>query len=319
LVSFIEKSGNFKIFKTSKGLKMSITKPIPYTKFNFDQLTIPPVTKRDGGGLLAKPIYTYDNGATGELQLQLRVAKTPFGFSSFPDKRDPTKSTESMSINYDVPSDFYTWSNEYLEENLVKYVHANSKALFGKVHTLDIVRALSNGIVRTPQDPEKAKNNPPTFKVAIREKTHKVDDKRVSYEPKQFWAACVDKKGMPMDITKVSRNSVVRLIVKLSNFYVISGKFSFSWDLVKCEVIQPGENAYIETDPDMYPDEACYKPIDELYDEDMEHAIQEMEQNATKRPREAEEEKNGVKPEEEGEVDTPSEKKKVKKSTKSKK
>lgn len=288
-------------------------KPIAFTKFSFDNLTIPPLQSREGGGLFAKPQYTYASGMTGELQLQLPVSTSPYGFSDFQDKKDPNKHATSMSINFEMGGAFHKWASEYLENELVNYAHKHTKSIFNKDHSKEVVRALSNGVVRVPQDPEKAKTYPHTFKASIKEKKRKEGDKMVSFEPKQYQSVCVDKNGRPMDITHVGRNALVRLIVKLTNFYVISGKFGLSWELVKCVVMHSGENADVEDDPDMYPGEECYKPLEEVYNDDMELAIQKAEEEAVQKRERSEE------PQEPEEEPEPQPKKAKKKASEKKK
>lgn len=261
-----------------------MSKPIAFTQFKFDNLIIPPLESKKGG-LLSHPTYKYPNGNIGDLKMQLQVSRTAYGFSSFQDETNPNKFDESISIDIPKGSAFEKYC-EQLETSIQNHSIKNVATVFpGKKYDDNIVRAMSNGVIKIPRDAEKAKNNPHTFKAKITEKyeTPAKDGKpAVSHNPKQYWAVCVDPDNKVIPITSVGRNSQVRLVVKLSNYYVINGKYGFSWDLVKCEVISFGDNASVETDPNLYPEEACYikKPethIDDAYDNNMEVAIQEAE------------------------------------------
>lgn len=275
---------------------MSVIKPIAFTQFKFENLVIPPLASKSGG-LMAHPTYQYSKGITGDLKIQLQVGRTPFGFSSFPDKKDPTKFTDSMSIDIQKGSAFENFCKE-TETNIQNYTIKNAASCYpGKTYSEETLRAFSNGVIKVPQDLEKAKANLPTFNAKIREK-YEVPPKdgkaAVSFNPRQFWTSCIDSLKNAIPITSVGKNSQVRLVIQLSNYYVISGKYGFSWDLIKCEVIQSGDNSNVETDPGLYPEEACYiqapaKSIDEAYDDQMEAAIHEAE-TSKKREREEEEE-----------------------------
>ncbi len=229
--------------------------------FDFDRLTIPKLEPKNGG-MFARPQYKSPvSGQTGDLDLQLPVGKTPFGFSSFEDKKKPGEFDTSMSINVDPKSDFGKWCTDYLEERMIDYVHKHSVEFFRVQHDKPTLKALSNGIIRYAQDPIKAVNNPPTFKASINEKKQKNEDKnkpQISYNPKQYWAIAEDANGRQEDITAVARGAMIRMIVKLVNFYIVNGKWGLSWSLVKCIVVQPGGNANVQADPNMYPDEAIF-------------------------------------------------------------
>lgn len=261
-----------------------MSNPIAFTQFKFENLIIPPLESKNGG-LFSHPTYKYPSGVVADLCIQLQVARTAYGFSSFPDKRDPTKTTESMSIDIQRGSPFEKFC-EKLEIDIQNHSIKNVATVFpGKKYEDAIVRAMSNGVIKVPQDQEKAKNNLHTFKAKITEKLEvppKDGKAGISYNPKQFWTACTDLAKNVIPINSVGRNSQVRLVVKLSNYYVINGKYGFSWDLSKCEVISFGDNANIETDPNLYPEEACFiqkpvVPIEDVYDDQMEKAIQEAE------------------------------------------
>lgn len=259
--------------------------PIACTQFKFENLIIPPLESK-GGGLFSRPTYKYPNGTIGELKIQFPISRTAYGFSSFPDTKDPKKTTESLSIDIVKGSEFEKFC-EQLEIDIQNHSIKNVATVFpGKKFDDNIVRAMSNGVIRIPRDQEKAKNNPHTFKTSINEKleTPPKDGKAgISFNPKQFWSACTDSLKNAIPITSVSANSDVRLVAKLANYYVINGKYGFSWNLSKCEVMSFGDNGSVETDPNLYPEEACYiqKPpvqhIDDAYDHAMEAALAEAE------------------------------------------
>lgn len=289
-----------------------MSKSIPYPSYDPARLTIPPLESKNGG-LFGKPSYTYKNGMTADLIFQLPVGKTSFGFSHFEDKKVPGKYSDSIAINYDVKSDFFKWSNGPMEKSIVDHAIKNKSTIFSTPYDDNIVAAFSNGIVRYAQDAEKRKTNAPTFKAGIHEMMIKSDDGKTSepYNPRRYYSACEDINGKPMDIASVGRDSMVRMFVRLSNFYVINKKYGASWELVKCVVIQSGSNANIEGDIHAYPDEACFipqAPIEDVYDNVMEDAIQAAEAEAeANKKRERDDESEPPKEEKKAKVSEPAE------------
>ncbi len=254
--------------------------------FDFNKLNIQKLESKNGG-MFGKCKYMLPNNQLGDAQLQLPIRKTPFGFSSFENKKKPGEFDTSMSINTDPNDDFGKWCTDYLEAEAIKYVHKHSVEFFKVQHSLEVIKALSNGIIRYATDAVKAAANPPTFKASINEKKIKSTDKNIpdaSYAPKQYWPQCEDVNKVPVDITTVRYGSMVRMIVKMVNFYIVNGKWGFSWNLVKCIVMRPGGNENVQVNPDAYPDEAGYKvapapPAEPEWNEEMEESIKRAEEN----------------------------------------
>lgn len=223
----------------------------------FENIIVPALQKKDSR-LTSTPVYRDpQTGQTGPLAIQTPPVRLPFGFS----KSEPQ---ESGKVGYSVngafddmsngglPEEWYKWCCDFENYALALAAH-NSEQWFGEKTDAKTCRMLMNKWVKKSKDPEKAKKYAPTFKGTVREKFEKdANGNQVVTEKKQFWSRCRDETGNEIDITSLSPNDKVSMKLKLSSFYLINGKFGFTWDVEWVAVIERSAGQVFDYNPNMY-------------------------------------------------------------------
>ena len=115
---------------------MSGPKPIRYDLLDWKRIIIPLPESKPGGGKFSKVSYNYGNGVTGGLLIQWPVLSSKYGYSSFADRKDPTKVKKFMSFTIDPEGPIYKWANEEYEPGLAKHVYANRESMLGAQVTI---------------------------------------------------------------------------------------------------------------------------------------------------------------------------------------
>lgn len=221
---------------------------LDFRKVNLNNLVVPPLVRKEKGNLSCTPMY--NNPETGEssvLCIQTPVCRIPFGLSHQDQDDGGVKFSVSGSFGTDYKKDgimkeFYQFCSNIQDYGIHLAAH-NSEEWLGERQEPAVCKALMNKWIKVNKDKEKAEKYGPTFKAAVRPKKD---------TPGQFWATCKDVDGSDIPLSKLENGSKGSMKIKLTSFYVINGKFGFTWDMewIKLKERPVGQN--FDYDPGMY-------------------------------------------------------------------
>jgi len=212
---------------------MSYAPTLDFRTVNLEDLTVPPLQKKDHG-LSCKPLYTApgSNNPT-ELCIQTPICKFPFALSDNTSQSNYTPGTPvryTVSANFDdyrnnpIQGDFYKFATQFQEYACHLAAH-NSKEWFGKEFNVDAARLLFNEWIKVPEG-EKAEKYDPTFRMSTRAKKDKEGK-----ETGDFWTTCYDVDGNEINLRQLKKGDRGHMKIKLTSFYVIAKKFGWTWDV----------------------------------------------------------------------------------------
>lgn len=238
---------------------MSTGPALDFRKVDLKNLVVPPLQKKDKGNLSCTPLY--NNPVTGEstvLSIQTPICRIPFGLSQ--------QEQDDGNVRYSISGSF---GSEYKQENTVMNqfyqfvsnvqdygIHLaahNSEEWLGEKQEPVVCKALMNKMIKVNKDKEKAEKYGPTFKAAVRSKKD---------TPGDFWATCKNVDGSPMSLAKLENGSKGSMKIKLTSFYVINGKFGFTWDVEWVKLTERPTSQRYDYDPGMYGECPVPEPVD---------------------------------------------------------
>jgi hypothetical protein len=236
-----------------------------FKEVDFNNIVIPPLQKKDQRKTCTPFYKDPKTNQTSPLCIQTPPVRLPFGFS----KNDPSEMKSNggggkvqYSINpsfedqpQGIAAEWYDWCQKFELFGIATASH-NSESWFDGNEKLDakMCKMLFNKWVKRSKDPEKAKKYPPTFKGTVREKLEKdAQGNIIPSEKKAFWTKCFEPDGKTeCDITSLRPNDVVSMKLKLTTFYVINGKFGFTWDVEWVVIVERASGGTLDYNPNMY-------------------------------------------------------------------
>ena len=195
--------------------------------FNTKNVSFSDVKTNSNGG---KTVYVNLDGS--KFQLQTPVMTLPFDLNVYDKGEYPKYSIElsfrDMEDNYKV-SGFYENMDE-LDKQILKYASKNSKALFGKKMSDEVLEALYNPIIKRSKDEsgEYDGKYPPRMKLKL-----PCYNGEISYEMENFKGE--NLKDMDQE-TAFTKDSKIQAIMKCGGIWVIGGKFGCTWSVEKIRV-----------------------------------------------------------------------------------
>jgi len=249
---------------------MSNSAPLDFRTIDLKNLVVPPLLKKDHG-LSTKPLYSTPESSTpGELAVQTPICRFPFGLSN---NSEQPSYVQGTPVRYNVSAsfkdyqtnplmkEFYNFCSQIQEYGVHLAAH-NSEAWFGDEADAKACRMLFNKWIKVSKG-ENADKYDPTFRLSVRAKKNKDGTEKEG----EFWTTCYDIDGKEMDLRNLEKGSEGHMKIKLSSFYVIAGKFGFTWDVEWIRLTKRAQpraddynaNMYGEAPsiPDMPTGEAC--------------------------------------------------------------
>ena len=195
--------------------------------FNTKNISFSDVKTNSNGG---KTVFVNLDGS--KFQLQTPVMTLPFDLNVYDKGEYPKYSIElsfrDMEDNYKV-SGFYENMDD-LDKQILKYASKNSKALFGKKMSDEVLEALYNPIIKRSKDEsgEYDGKYPPRMKLKL-----PYYNGEISYEMENFKGESL--KDMDQE-TAFTKDSKIQAIIKCGGIWVIGGKFGCTWSVQKIRV-----------------------------------------------------------------------------------
>jgi hypothetical protein len=200
---------------------------------DLQNLVVPPLQKKDHG-LSCKPLYRAPgSNAPCELVIQTPICRFPFGLSNNTEQQSyvqgtPIRYTVSASFdNYKenaIQKDFYNFATQ-MQEYAIHLAAHNSKTWFGEECDAKSARMLFNKWIKVPKG-DNADKYDPTFRLSTRAKKDKN-----GAETGDFWTSLFDVDGSEINLRSLQNGAKGHMKIKLSSFYVIAGKFGWTWDV----------------------------------------------------------------------------------------
>lgn len=209
--------------------KTIITQAKQFKSENFKLADNVKVNKYQG-----KSIYASYNGAP--IRLQLPKMSLPFGVSKYsnPDSPEDVKYTLELSCK-DLDPKFLQELNA-LEDLAIDYVEKNSKTLFKKQRSKDVLKEMYKSFIKFDEvDGERSDRYPPRLKV------------KMWTNGKDFTANAYDSEKVNGQYPKVkltvdniddylSKGSSCETIIQCSGVWCMDAGFGFSWSVVQMKV-----------------------------------------------------------------------------------
>lgn len=221
----------------------------------------------------------YINYNNGPFRVQMPKMSLPFGVSVYkPDVGDERYSLE-MSWNGIKPEILESFKQ--LEEKIIDYAEKNSKELFKKQKSREVLEELFQHYLRIDKDEDGnvLDKYAPRLKVKMYSESN-------SFSVDAYDAEKVDGKYPRIHLTKenisdyLSRGSKCEAILQCSGFWVVDGKFGISWVLVQVK-IHKNENKLVgyafEEEDEEGDDEEVYDNEDEVTVEEVDDKDEESE------------------------------------------
>jgi hypothetical protein len=212
---------------------MSSAPVLDFRTVDLQNLTVPPLQKKDHG-LSCKPLYRApDSNTPAELSIQTPICRFPFGLSDNTSQAsysagNPIRYNVSASFdNYKenpIQKDFFNFATQ-IQEYAVHLAAHNSKEWFGEECDATAAKFLFNKWIKMPKG-DNAEKYDPTFRLSTRAKKDKEGK-----ETGEFWTSCYDVDGTPINLSKLENGAKGHMKIKLTSFYVIAGKFGWTWDV----------------------------------------------------------------------------------------
>ncbi len=233
-------------------------------------------TNKYGG----KSVYVnYDNGP---FRVQMPKMSLPFGVSIFKPEKPEEEEKYSIELSWNGIKPEILESFKELEEKIIDYAEKNSKELFKKQKSREVLEELFKHFLKIDKDEEG--NVLDKYAPRLKVKMY-TDGNNISVDA--YDAEKVDGKYPRIHLTKdnisdyLSRGSKCEAILQCSGFWVIDGKFGISWVLVQVK-IHKNENklvGYAFEDEDNEEDEEIDNHEDEviIQEEDTEEKDEEVE------------------------------------------
>ncbi len=212
---------------------------LDFRTVDIQKLVTKDMVSKENGNLSTTPLYDYGNGNLKQLCIQTPPVRLPFGLSDgIIAKNGATtegaKPRYSVSGAFDkyreggVMGEFFEFASR-METYAIHLAAQSSNDWLKKEYTTQDCDALMNRWIRVSNDEKKAAKYDPTFKATVREKKGQAC---------AFWTECFDVDGSPMPLSAIVPGSKAIMKLKLTSFYVIAGKFGFTWEASWIRIVE---------------------------------------------------------------------------------
>lgn len=224
-----------------------------------------PKMEKKSVGLICQPMYQGpDDPAPVQLCIQTPQVRMPYGLS---DNTSMDTYQPGQPVKYNVDGSFDNYRTDplmkqfhekflELENYAISVAALNSEAWFGQECDEKGVRMLFNRLVKVSKDKEKAAKYDPCFSGKVRAKK----DKEKQDIPGEFWTTLRGIDGNEIPLSSLENRSKGSMKLKLSQFYVINGKFGWTWDIEWIRVTELPSDRVDDWQPNMYGEQPALPP-----------------------------------------------------------